>query len=214
MLPSVVQNFVKPQPQKALNGQEGLTSVEIAKALGAEHRDVKDSIRRISEEDQAFWVQTAKVQTGGRPVEMFILNVQDSKMVVATYQNAIGRAYLRFLLACERIALEIVPALQAEIADLKQKLAVKSLPQPKVSTIDVAEEVDGLWGKTIGPRRRKVRADAVPKLTLLTYKAHHIGRVVEGCGKSQQKTATEIQEVVHTSAIKASEELFPLLGKA
>lgn len=146
MLP-VASTFVEPYTQAALDGKEGLTSVDIARALGAQHRDVKLSIKRLSDEDSAFCVQTQKSVTGGRPVEMFILNVQDAKMVVATYQNAIGRAYLRFLLACERIVLEAVPKLQATIANQAARIAqleAKALPKPKISTIDVPQEIDGL----------------------------------------------------------------------
>jgi len=68
MLPAIASNFIKPYPQSALSSGEGLTSVDISKALGARHEEVKKNINQLSEQDQAFSAIAAKAQTGGRPI--------------------------------------------------------------------------------------------------------------------------------------------------
>jgi hypothetical protein len=203
------ESFIKPYAQEHLNGEEGLTSLDIAKALGAEHRDVKSSIRRFSQEDRTCATVTAKVQTGGRPVEIIFMRTIDAKMFVATYQNAVGRAYLRFLLACERIVLESMPQLLAENKEMKLKLA--KYERPKVSTIDVPVMVNGLWGKTEGPKRRKARKDEVSPIVQMHYKVNHSARTITGCSKSIQKTNEQIQEEASRLAIKAADTVRTLL---
>lgn len=210
----VASTFVEPYAQPALGGQDGLTSEDIAKSLSARHDNVVAAIQDFLQIDQAFTASQEKILTKGRPKILWVLPTFEAKMLVAQYKSKAGIAYVRFLLACERIVLEAVPKLQEKIAEQTARIAqleAKALPKPKVSTIDVPQEIEGLWGKTEGGKRCKVRADTVPKLQLLTYKSSHLGRVVEGCGKAQQKTAREIQKIVTSAAIKAQDGLFPLL---
>ena len=111
---------MKPYPQEALGGEFGLTSQDIANALGARHDNVKRHMKAISALDKTFTLTGWKVSFGGgRPGEIFIVPVSESKMVVAKYANEVGTGYLRFLIECEKVATELTPQLIAKLKPFK-----------------------------------------------------------------------------------------------
>jgi len=115
----VSSNFVKPHFIEAL-GEEGLTSVEIAQALGARHDNVRRHILTLEKLDQGFTQKRGKpLDQGGRPVEVLLVPTIEAKMVVAQYRNKVGLGYLRFLIQCEAA----IPILLQRLVDLEESNA-------------------------------------------------------------------------------------------
>lgn len=117
-----VSGFVKPYAQESLNGELGLTSLEIAQALGARHEQVKHRMQSLKSSDEAFTEVAVKVHGNGRPLELLVMLVTEAKLVVAKYDIEIGNEYLRLLVACEKVASEITPRLVAELKAARGEL--------------------------------------------------------------------------------------------
>ena len=91
-------------------------------------------------------------------------------MVVAKYDSAIGFAYLRFLLECERVATELTPRLVERVKELeavveKQALEldtakkvrpIKRLAAPKtICVTEIISRQDGMFGEPVIERHFK-----------------------------------------------------------
>ena len=94
--------FIQPYPQPSLGNELGLTSSDLAKSLGTEHKHVLQKIRRISEEklrSMGFIVEASIEARLG-----FSLSTDTAKFFIAKWDNDIGLGYLKYLLQCEKVA--------------------------------------------------------------------------------------------------------------
>lgn len=121
-------SFVQPHFIKEL-GEFGLTAAEIAQSLGVSLNDVHQKLRRITKTKVVqhwLWAAFTVVhEINGLPYETYALNTEYAKVFVARWENEIGDAYLKFLFQCERLVLEEVPKLRAELTEATRE--IKSL---------------------------------------------------------------------------------------
>jgi cell division protein FtsB len=112
--------FVQPYPQEALGGELGLTSEDIARSLGVAVSAVNEKCRRIdhgqwSTEGFQLIVDTIKSTKVGRPGKMWVFSVHAAKLFLSRWDNEIGRGYFRYLLQCEDIVENKLPAKMKEL---------------------------------------------------------------------------------------------------
>lgn len=118
-------NYIEPYPKKALGGELGLTSIDIARALGVRHDYVYDKIRR----NQSFYnsgglwriAYFTHILENNRKSKAFQVSTIVAKYVVATWKNDMGRSYFDYLEKCENFVQKEVPKLQALIETLTNK---------------------------------------------------------------------------------------------
>jgi hypothetical protein len=103
MLVSSELSFVKPSEKPELNGEVGLTLHEIAKSLQVNYADARKKLERMiesnrikSSQEYASFNDFTKLET-----RCYALPITEAKFFVAKYNNEIGDAYTRFLIACE-----------------------------------------------------------------------------------------------------------------
>ena len=108
----VKAEFIQPYAQEALNGELGLTSTDLAKSLGVQHKHVLEKIRRMTIE-KILDLGLMAAKTAGNE---FSLSTETAKFFVARWNNDLGSGYLKYLLSCENIV-ERAPALGAIISE-------------------------------------------------------------------------------------------------
>lgn len=194
--------YHKPRYIHAL-GEDGLYSREIASALGINHFHVLEKLRRVNKDQwkQRGWnliVSTIKSGKVGRPFVVWILNTAAAKVFVARWENEIGDGYLNFLFACEREVTEMMPNLQAELVETKERLnraESGALKLPKKSTVIWPvgyHSQTSLFGDTVHvPHFAQIdKAKLTPKEQRLA-KSQHMTRVLEGVSKAKKKIEDE-----------------------
>lgn len=198
---SNVTTFQQPHPMEELGGNLGLTSDEIALSLGVRHEDVKLHARSISKSDPTFAAIPKKVPgTGGRPREIFLLNVDDAKLLVGTYRNKIGLGYARFLINLERATPALVAQIremERQIADLEAQINRKVRTLPHTPTIPVTTNVtryDSMHGdgQVFHRTRIQMPTTSLTELELLRAKRAHLIQTMEGLVKRVNKIEDQI----------------------
>jgi Phage regulatory protein Rha (Phage_pRha) len=130
-------SFIQPYSIQQLGDELGLTSEDVAKALGTNHRNVIESIQTISSIIPGFAVKTALLKNEkGRPTKLFLLTTDEAKLVTARYGNDLGLGYLKFLIECEKVATELMPKMAARIRELEEEIGFlrsrkQALPEGK-----------------------------------------------------------------------------------
>lgn len=100
-------NFIAPHYIEEL-GEEGLTLHEIAQSLGIQFKHAKEALEKNLSDYNAVEISTQQeIQevtgfTYARKVNSYALTTEDAKFFVAGYNNAIGKAYRRYLIQCEK----------------------------------------------------------------------------------------------------------------
>lgn len=122
--------YVKPYPQEALNGEAGLTTREIAEAIGVQHQHVNEKVRRNRDllESQGFRIVGSVVNTTDSREVTMAVDVDTAKYLTATWKNSLGVGYFRYLLECEHVAENVVPKLMAELAGARATIAKLTAP--------------------------------------------------------------------------------------
>lgn len=118
----VKTNFIKPYPQAALGGEEGLTAHDVAKALSVPVERVLKKLRKRHWAKSPNWLAIPfgmANKTNGLTIPTYSLNTNAAKAFVAKWDNEIGAAYFDWLLACERVVLEKVPQILKQNEELK-----------------------------------------------------------------------------------------------
>lgn len=214
-----VSNFVKPYPQDALGGELGLTSLDVAAALGARHEHVKHRMQSLKSSDKAFTEVAVKVPGRGRPLDLLIMPVTEAKMVVAKYDNEIGNCYLRFLIECEKIATELTPKLIAELKEMKAELEclqikldgkkVRAL-KPCKTVLETKEYTAGesMFGDGFIVRRKMHRVPASTLTTLQILEAKRVMLILQTEG-----TARRIKDISNEIDFRKENEAQLLLAK-
>lgn len=137
MMREVENNFIKPKPQKELNGDLGVTLFDIAQSLGTSHAELKRRVERSGELEylKAFGhrtMSTVIVPSSGPKSLSFVLDVMAAQHIVAKYDNFAGRYYLDFLIRCKdafKISLESHEKIRTELDDMSKKLEVFTRPK-------------------------------------------------------------------------------------
>lgn len=168
------ENYVEPYAQPALNGRAGLTTIDIAKCLGAQHQHVMRSARTLAERCPELRLIRTEMRNDsgkGRKGFGYVVPPLAAKLIVAKYDNEIGLAYLRFLLGCEKVATEYTPWLEQRVKDLEALLAQATMPRlgkgKRGSRILVLEvEHDVLPGFTPVEKLRYVTAEQAASMPL------------------------------------------------
>lgn len=185
--------YARPSPREELGGELGLTSEQIAESLEAEHHHVRQAILDLDEEDVEFHREAEKLQVSkiGRPKQVLVVSADDAKMIVARYRNKHGRGYLRFLIKCEKVALESVPQLLKEISrlnaenhDLRSRLPQKNMKQLQAPTRKgmacVPVEQINLFGEVVVTGWQWVEESRVPEHRRLRAQARLLALQSEG----------------------------------
>lgn len=113
--------FVRPYPQPNLSGKEGLTSYDVAKALGWDSKHVNQALGKRGYADRLraagceLVTVVTKSQGRGRPSKYWELDTNAAKIFVAQTRTEIGIGYCVYLTKCELIAEEVVPRLLERI---------------------------------------------------------------------------------------------------
>lgn len=150
----VASKFTAPYPQPAMDGDLGLTSSDLAHALGVQHKNVLEKIRRVSEflQAQGFDIVEAAVGTATGKQPVFVFDVDTAKYITATWRNELGVSYFRYLLTCERMFESKVPQLMATLTEAHQRVA------------DLETKVDRL----MAPKHRRIPGKGVVSVIVRT----------------------------------------------
>jgi len=185
----ISSNYIQPTAQKALNGELGLTSGDIAKSLGVDHHKVKEKIKRNFDfyNDCSFFV----THMGDN---YYTVNVATAKYLVASWKNHIGKGYFKHLLEYEKFVIEKLPKLEKELQALKRYVAStmkpKRVSEYHVSIPDVRIQMN-LFGEAdlIIYREKKL----ISELTCsekLAWEVQHNAKILEGISKKQNELFT------------------------
>ena len=133
----ISSQFITPYPQPALNGDLGLTSEDISSGLHIEAKHLRYKLRRSDfiENFRSFGFRVFPNVSGSVAIATFklprsyVFDVQAAKAFVATYESDLGRAYLVFLLQCERVVEIELPKLKEQFEAMKTALAHEKRPR-------------------------------------------------------------------------------------
>lgn len=188
--------FITPYPQAELNGELGLTSKDIAKAIDVPIERVNKKIKRLLSDKkrsehflQLNWhfhpygikSESPKI---GRPETAYALNILAAKAFVAKYESKLGREYLNYLLRCEQVAEQQVPILKAAVEALTTPIKRKTRTG---YTIKVRKPVIrfGLFGPICEVEETKKSYSDLAPHELAHYKIVHRQKVIAGLTKEQ-----------------------------
>ncbi len=99
--------FKKPEPQSKLNGKLGLTVQDIADSLGIEAYHVRQKLTSRGMLDRLKVLNLKAITiamtnpTNGTEYTDYVLDVNAAKFFIAKYENAVGDAYLKYLVEVE-----------------------------------------------------------------------------------------------------------------
>jgi hypothetical protein len=144
-------NFVAPHFIPEL-GEEGLTLHEIAKSLGIEFKHAKAAYEKNINDYSGVEISAPSGNPVNPVVLSYALNTEDSKFFVSGYNNAVGKAYRRYLIQCEKVVMKMTslvppPHSNAKII-LKETLEIYGLlGVPKhLAQIECVKEVQRVTG--------------------------------------------------------------------
>lgn len=102
--------FVIPSAKSELNGELGLTLHEVATSLGIEFKHAKAVLEKnINDYSTVEISATVNAGFAGTvEVKSYVLDVDDAKLFVASYNNDVGKGYRKFLIQCEKKLTQIV----------------------------------------------------------------------------------------------------------
>lgn len=88
----LVNSFIEPYPMEALGGQLGLSSVDIARALGVDVSDIHRKIKRGTWTQNSEWLTMLYdiYNENNRLVTYYAFNVNGAKAFVARWANNKG----------------------------------------------------------------------------------------------------------------------------
>ena len=123
------ENFVQPYAQKALGDQAGLTSRDLAKALGVQHSNVMQKLNRndvttLNDEGFNLTVSTIKLPGRGRPRKHYVMDTDTAKLILVQWSSKVSRSYFRYLLQCEKAVEVGIPKLQNALNDAMKKVQI------------------------------------------------------------------------------------------
>lgn len=198
-------NFVSPYPQPELNCELGLTSLDIARAIDVNHKNVAQKIIRYKREglfDEMGWhlasFEDKRPNQPGRRQKHYSMNTRAAKAVVARYNNRAGLGYLNYLFDCEEIVEKKVPELLKKNAELQEQ--VRELTRPTVKrknsgymittktpiiTYDLFNEP-----RCVVHKEKKAFTE-LSELELERYRIQHRQRVIRGLTEKQTSSITE-----------------------
>jgi hypothetical protein len=194
----IQRDFVQPYPQQALGGELGLTSEDVARSLGVDHKHVLEKLRRARKDkwEELGWtfaVYTADVENTGivqsqRRRQVFALNTTLAKVIVARWNNEIGDGYLSYLFDCEAQTERLIPRLKAA---LEAFMAPKHRRTPKGIRVTVQRPVIrfGLFGPICEIETETKLVSQLSPDELELYKNIHAARTMEGLTKAQRQRA-------------------------
>jgi hypothetical protein len=186
-LPSL-SNFVKPHYNEQA-GFEGLSTHEIAMAIGAEPHKVFEKITRNRDflMKSGFRLYGRKVkETGGRDGRDFFVSTDTAKYLVASWKNNMGAAYFRFLMEAEHVATQITPKLIEQLEQAKERISQleaknkKRLPGAKEGMIAAPIYQNTLWGVSEIVCYEMRHKETVSEIDQLKAKERHMRKQLKG----------------------------------
>jgi len=111
----LVNTFVSPTKQVALNGELGLSAGDVAKSLGARSTNVRKKLKSMIPRMKKLGFGQAEISahtSKNIKYQEHILSVEAARFFVGKYENEIGDAYLAYLLKCENFVSDIETAAQ------------------------------------------------------------------------------------------------------
>jgi hypothetical protein len=180
--------FIKPRFIDTL-GEEGLTAKDIADSLGVELKSVHKKIKRswLTNDKSALFKAVpfdSVNDSNGLSFETYALDTVSAKAFVARWKNAVGDSYLGFLFGCERVAMQELPRLQAELETAKAallRIEGPKKPHHLTNTTLVPVYQAGMFGDEIVEYRRVARDDTrFSELSRIEGKMAHFSNCIEG----------------------------------
>jgi len=95
-------NFVAPHFIPEL-GEDGLTLHEIARSLGISFGHAKTAYEKNISDYSGIEISTPSGNPVNPIVMSYALTTDDAKFFVSGYNNAVGKAYRRYLIGCEKV---------------------------------------------------------------------------------------------------------------
>ncbi len=195
--------FVDPYPQEALDGALGLTSSDIAAALGVAHNHLMRDLKRRQSlkwfRDAGFQIEPFRPKSGnrGRKGTLYAFETEAAKAIVAQSKTQKGIGYLRYLISCERKAeaAEVIIPLLLEKVSLLEKL-VNVLSKPKKlrgpgrrhRIVAGFQTIRDLWGNDGQmPVYRDLAFSEMTDEERRAYEAQHLSKIASGASKKAAK---------------------------
>lgn len=132
-------------------GEDGLTLHEVSRGLQATHQHVRDRLENLIRKGAISLAHaiTCPNETNGLPVNSYVLTVEDSKMLAASYDNEAGFGYRRFLIQCEKKLKEVLtPKLPSHLETAKMLVSAleenERLSKENLVLVPKAEMADKL----------------------------------------------------------------------
>lgn len=189
-----VTKFVKPYPQDALGGEDGLTSTDIALALGTTKKNVEDVLKR-----SGFFVYARKAglniatiiaesRNRGRKPSYSVLDVEAARVFSARYGSQAGFDYCLWLV---RIETKLIPSLYQKIAALEAELSKRLNRRKNESTMRVPRYQEDLFGKIVLTHFETVQKTLLSHAEQIEAQQIHISKIMEGLGKKNGELTIE-----------------------
>lgn len=182
--------FIKPYPQSALNGELGLNAADIAKSLGVKTSHVIQKLKRHNLNNLGIFKvsqQRHRDSRANKIVTSFSLNTPAAKYVVATWKNEMGIGYFQYLLQCEKIVEEQIPLYKNRIRQLIDYIAK---PKRKRQTITMTKPritYDMFGNETVVYEKIVKQIEQLESQERENYKQLHRTKVIEGLNRANRK---------------------------
>jgi predicted transcriptional regulator len=192
----IATNFIEPHLIEEV-GQVGLTSSDIAIALGIDERDVIKKIKRNTWTNNNKW--KPKLYTVNNNIKSgtyvpqkrgtrYFFTIQGGKAFVAKHNNNVGDAYLQFLFDCEEVALKKVPEMQSLINQLLAKINKTKIETKKALIVTTKTIIrKGLFEPIIEILKETRPIDSLTLAERQQWEFEHRSKIAEGMLKKNNE---------------------------
>lgn len=186
--------YVKPYPQDALDGKLGLTSVDVASALGTPAANVVRELGRRGYADKLrmagceLMPVAIKSKGRGRPGTIWVLDTMAAQIFVAQTRTMTGIGFACYLINHERASQKAMAKLARRVEELEQAAE----PRKNRHAVVVGyQQMHTLFGD--------IEQMVIEKTLLLSemtadekraYRIQHLSRIGQGVAKTIEKEST------------------------
>jgi len=186
--------FLKPYPQQALGGEDGLTTEDIAKVLNTSKVAVETVLNksnfRTFAKNAGLNITTIVVKTRnrGRKPRITVMDTECARVFAARYGSQAGFNYSVWLV---KIEMRLVPSLYQKIAALESQLSKRLNRRKNASTMRVPKYQEDLFGKIVLTHFETVNKTLLSHAEQIEAQQIHISKIMEGLGKKNGELTIE-----------------------
>lgn len=180
-----------PEPQKVLNGEIGLTSIDIARGLNVSIEAVHQKIKRNKWTVNEDWKPIAytMIQDNNRLDTYYCFTLEGAKAFLARWVNHKGDEYLKEIFDFEKRAIIKIKGLQESLVMAQKQ--IEALTAPKIKRTKrkktvvriVTKTVKGLFGDIVETEEVRENYDEMDDTSRRQFTFQHCLKVMEGLSR-------------------------------